>query len=476
MARNLITIIFKSFIFLVLLASVLKLLEPLFTESKISVWDNFYVQEENSVDVLILGNSHANAGIDQDVISAKLNLNAVTLATRGQNIYQSYYCALEAYKYQTPKVLIIENFLFYERLTMEGFVNQDPTINDYMKRYITFEGKKFGEIKIEESTAFFKGNIIENMFPVIKKHDRWTDVESIKKRLYTVDKDIRQKGTTVLSVASAQEYKTKTKFNLNKYNVLPEEEKALQGIVDLAIEKGTKTIILLTIPFYKGYRNKIDYKSLDDPLKRFANKNSNITYLDLNSVFYDWDRTYFSNDPVSYNQHLNYKGAIVVSNYLVDIIGKTNQIETKNIPSPEYYLYNAIKKDSTINNNRLLGNLETINGTKELKYSIIQGNSAVVFDGWMAIENLKSENYNLFIGLVKDNNFIYVTSDSEIKQKVRKDVTKYFDKEKGLYDYSGFHININSDLLQKGTYNLYLMLKNDNEILLKKTRKVVEIE
>jgi hypothetical protein len=47
------------------------------------------------------------------------------------------------------------------------------------------------------------------MFPVIKKHDRWTDVESIKKRLYTVDKDIRQKGTTVLSVASAQEYKIK---------------------------------------------------------------------------------------------------------------------------------------------------------------------------------------------------------------------------------------------------------------------------
>ena len=135
MVRNLAKIIIKGLILLGLLLIILKLLEPLFTESTTSVWTNFYAQEKDSVDILILGNSHANAGIDQDVIRAKLNANVVTLATRGQNIYQSYYCALEAYKYQTPEVLIIENFLFYERLTMEAFVNQDPTINDYMKSF-----------------------------------------------------------------------------------------------------------------------------------------------------------------------------------------------------------------------------------------------------------------------------------------------------------------------------------------------------
>src|SRR5690606_3348555 len=114
----------------------------------------------------VLGNSHANLGLDLDIIDAKLQSNSISLATRGQNIYQSYYCALEAYKYQTPEVLIIENFLFYERLTMDAFINQDPTINDYMKRYLTYEGKKFGKVKIQESKEFFKGSIMENMFPL----------------------------------------------------------------------------------------------------------------------------------------------------------------------------------------------------------------------------------------------------------------------------------------------------------------------
>lgn len=475
MIRNLGKIIFKGLVLLGLLYLVIKLFEPLFTESKTSVWDYFYAQDKNSVNVLILGNSHANAGIDKDIIKTKLNANVVTLATRGQNIYQSYYCALEAYKYQTPDVLIIENFLFYERLTMDAFVNQDPTINDYMKRYLTFEGKKFDDIKIAESQAFFKGNIIENMFPTIKKHDRWTDIDKIKKRLYTRDKKLRQKGTTVLSLTSVQEYKTKTKFDLDKYNILPEEEKALQGIIDLAKEKGTKKIILLTIPFYKDYRNKIDYKSLDDPLKKFAIKNSGVTYLDLNNVYYDWDYTYFSNEPVGYNQHLNYKGAITISNYLVDVIGDANKFETKTNLSPEYYLYNKIKKDSTLNKNRFIGNLETINSSKALKYIITQGQSPVVIDGWMAIDNIKSENQEMFIGLVKDNNFIYVTSFSEFKAKARRDVTKYFKKEAGLYDNSGFHININSNLLEKGSYKLYMILKKDEEILLKSTYKVIEI-
>lgn len=475
MIKNVSKIIIKSLILLGLLLIIIKLLEPLFTESTTSVWTNFYAQENDSVDILILGNSHANAGIDQDIMRVKLNSNVISLATRGQNIYQSYYCALEAYEYQTPEVLIIENFLFYERLTMDAFVNQDPTINDYMKRYLTFEGKKFGNVKIEESKAFFKGNIVENMLPTIKKHDRWTGIDKIKKRLYTIDKKTRQKGTTVLSLTSVEDYKTKTKFDLAKYNILPEEEKALQDIVDLAKEKGTKQIILLTVPFYKDYRNKIDYKSLDDPLTKFSNENSGVTYLDLNRNYYNWDYTYFSNEPVGYNQHLNYKGAITVSNYLVDFIGRTSKFETKPNPTPEYYLYNKISKDSTISKKRLIGNLETINSTKEVKYSITQGHSPVVITGWMAIENVKSENHEMFIGLLKDEDFVYISSSSELKTKVRRDVTKYFNKEDGLYDNSGFQVNINSNLLEKGLFNLYIIFKKDNEITLKNTYKTVEI-
>src|SRR5690554_3479302 len=115
MRSNLFTLLLKGGVFITLMFFVLRSLSFLFTESKLSVWNEFYNQEKNTVDILILGNSHANSGLDLDIIDAKIGGKSVSLATRGQNIYQSYYVALEAYNYQTPEILIIENFLFYER-------------------------------------------------------------------------------------------------------------------------------------------------------------------------------------------------------------------------------------------------------------------------------------------------------------------------------------------------------------------------
>ena len=80
--------------------------------------------------------------------------------------------------------MVIESFLFYERLTKSEFATQDPTLNDYKKRYLTFEGKKIGKVKYKENQEFFEGSFIENMLPAIKKHAKWNDVEDLKRRLY----------------------------------------------------------------------------------------------------------------------------------------------------------------------------------------------------------------------------------------------------------------------------------------------------
>ena len=417
-----------------------------------------------------------------DIIDEKIKGKSVSLATKGQNIYQSYYVALEAYNYQTPEILIIENFLFYERLTMDAFVNQDPTINDYMKRYLTFEGKKFGDVKIKEARAFFKGSLVENMLPTIKKHSRWTDVEKIKKRLYEKEAIGKQSGTTVLSVSSSKEYEKQSKFDLDKYNILPEERKALQGIIDLAKEKGTKKIILLTIPFYKEYRDKIDYNSLDEPLKKIAKNNEGVVeYIDLNRIYPNWNRTYFSNDPVGYNQHLNYKGKIIASNYIIEnVISKTfnKPIKINKHDSFEKYFYNKTLKDSVISNGNLLGNLEKLN-KKGFKASEIvnQIDKVIILEGWMAIKDKQStfEDEKLLI-LSRDSTFIYFSSPSQISFKERKDVTKYYEKDNKLYDYSGFNVKINSEQLEKGKYTVYMAIKNKTgEVAIKNTHKTIDV-
>lgn len=482
MRSNLFTLLLKGGAFVILMFFVLNGLSFLFTESKLSVWDEFYNQEKNTVDILILGNSHANAGIDLDIINEKTKGKAVSLATRGQNIYQSYYAALEAYNYQTPEILIIENFLFYERLSMDAFVNQDPTINDYMKRYLTFEGKKFGDVKIKEAKSFFKGSLIENMLPTIKKHSRWTDIKKIKTRLYENEIKGKQSGTTVLSASSSKEYEKQSKFDLDKYNILPDEEKALQNIIDLAKEKGTKKIIVLTIPFYKKYRNKIDYNSLDEPLKKIAKNNQEVVdYLDLNTIYPNWDRTYFSNDPVGYNQHLNYKGKIVASNYIIEnVINKTfnKPLKINKHDSFEKYFYNKNLKDSVISNGDVLGNLEKLNkeGFKAIEI-VNQRDMVFIIEGWMAFKDKQSTfNDEKLLILSRDSTFIYFSSPSQISFKERKDVTKYYKKDNKLYNYSGFIVKINSEQLEKGKYTVYMALKNETgEVAIKNTHKIIDV-
>lgn len=468
-------LLLKASCFVILFFLLLNSISFLFTESKISVWDKFYEIEKDSLDILILGNSHANAAIDNNILDAKLRIKTVSLATRGQNIYQTYYAALEAYNHQIPEILIIENFLFYERLTLKSFINQDPSTNDYKKRYLTFEGKKLGKVKIEEAKTYFKGSLIENLFPVIKKHTKWKELETMSNLLYKRELKFRQKGTTVLSKSAEKKYSKKSNFNLNKYNLLPEEEKMLKDIINLAQQKGTKKVILLTVPFYKGYRNKIDYASLADPLKKIKNDYGDfVEYIDLNAVYGDWDRTYFSNDPVGYNQHLNYKGQIITSNYIAKKIINTKAVKNGKTHTIEDYYYNDLFRKE----NMLLGNLEKINKSPSSKVEIKQGEKKFArLSGWMTIKNEQSSfDKEMRVILIKNDKFIYFNSPSETSNKIRKDVTKYFNKKESLYDYSGFSVDINTELLLIGDYEIHLLIRNkEGEFFSKNTKKRIII-
>ena len=94
----------------------------------------------------------------------------------------------------------------------------------------------------------------------------------------------------------------------------------------------------------------------------------------------------------------------------------------------------------------------------------------------MAIENRNSNLNEMFVALVKDNNFIYVNRIDQLTVNTREDVTKYFEKENNLYDDSGFHIIINSRLLELGEYKLYMIIRNnEGDVLIKNTSKVVNI-
>lgn len=71
----------------------------------------FYEQEENTVDVLVLGSSHAYTGISTAELWDSYGIAAYVLGGSEQTMWNSYYYLEEALKTQTPKLIVLEGYM-----------------------------------------------------------------------------------------------------------------------------------------------------------------------------------------------------------------------------------------------------------------------------------------------------------------------------------------------------------------------------
>ncbi len=445
-------------------------------------WRGFYAQKKQSVDLLFFGNSHLGNGLDGALLNSKNKINAYTLYSSGQTIPQTYYNIKEALKYQTPELIVIETF----SITGDSiyFLGPESIAESELPlriKHQSFDSKKFSVLKIEEfNDLYTPTDFFDIWFPYIKNHANWNDFEEIKSNLNVKGLE-NYFGTSnsiwPLNKSMAAKYKT-TNFNIGNFNIAERQRRYLDEIVKLAKRNNIK-ILLLTMPYYNVFRDKIEYSSINKAISTYATSRE-IDFLDLNQVFPDLEYHYFSKEDIGHNQHLNYKGAIKITNYLSKYLNENYRIKssTSNLQSlPEYFLYNdLLKKDSIDDGSKLIGYIDRINGSVSKTYRIKQGETPVIFDGWMLLEDKKAEDNEMFVGLIKSTDFIYVSKEQQFSRKIRKDVSKHFEKEK-LYDGSGYQIRINSYLLEKGAYKIYLIIRNrEGNVAVKWTGKRIEIE
>ena len=69
---------------------------------------NFYRQPKDSVDVLLIGNSHSGINIDTATLWNEYGIAAYNLWGGVQPLWNSYHFLVEALKYQRPKVVVLE--------------------------------------------------------------------------------------------------------------------------------------------------------------------------------------------------------------------------------------------------------------------------------------------------------------------------------------------------------------------------------
>ena len=93
--------------------------------------DGFYAEPEDTIDVIFLGSSHANAAFAPAQMWREQGFTGYVLYSWSQPMWVSYHYAVEAFKRQTPRVVVLEGFGLCYGTTYMTPADVDGTSDDY---------------------------------------------------------------------------------------------------------------------------------------------------------------------------------------------------------------------------------------------------------------------------------------------------------------------------------------------------------
>lgn len=174
--KNLLKIGIKAIFLLVITSVIWFILTPYFRIDKNTAGDHFRNLPENSLDVLILGSSHAQYSMNPAVFYTESGVYSYVLGSGCQPMTMSYYLLQEALKTQSPEVVVLDVFtmlpaqavcygegMFYlaidqmtglNRLNAADAIDHPEKINQYKFDLLMNHGNwKRDEFKFEDITS-----------------------------------------------------------------------------------------------------------------------------------------------------------------------------------------------------------------------------------------------------------------------------------------------------------------------------------
>ncbi|OPX42222.1 hypothetical protein CLHUN_38720 [Ruminiclostridium hungatei] len=293
------------------------------------MWRDFYSHENNSIDVMFLGSSHARFAFDSGYFDRELNTKTFNLSSSGQTPLVGYYALKEALKYQKPKVLVYE--VYWRMLGATDNVTPAYFVFDYIKGCATkvemlaaLSGEKtFSSFFMETAIKTYKNR--DGLIPAVKKVLNGelinSDVEvgnNIEYTDFTYYKNGyfgSEKIATPYKLSVANPFK---KAGLNfKWN--QRQLEYMKKTLILCKENNVKVIMVAapvprpTMDFLKDYDEAYGHiKSIADSFK--------IDFMDYNLI--NRQTGMFTNDMFYDSNHLNVKGTGVLDRHFAPVIKK----------------------------------------------------------------------------------------------------------------------------------------------------------
>lgn len=134
---------------------------------------NFYEMEEDTIDVLFMGSSLAATSYIPQELYDRYGITSYNLASEKQSPVVSYYWLKEAIRYQSPRVLILDCYYFFQT---SGSVLNTTEIS--IRRALDY--MKWSPVKLEAVWTICELDENQSMLsfflPNVRYHERWAEL------------------------------------------------------------------------------------------------------------------------------------------------------------------------------------------------------------------------------------------------------------------------------------------------------------
>ena len=203
--------------------------------------DSFYELEDNTVDVLVLGSSHAYQGINTAVLWNNFGIAAFNLCGASQPIWNTYYYLEEALKTQTPKVILLDTYYVY--MSSDYSDSSTAIKNTY--------GLKWSETKKEAIKASFNEEKAgkQYFFEILQYHSRYSDLNKADFAPYQANEEMYKNHKGFYCYFRSEPVEENNFSYVKEYHHFTEKvETYYRKIFELAKSKGIP-VVATTIPF-----------------------------------------------------------------------------------------------------------------------------------------------------------------------------------------------------------------------------------
>ena len=326
-------------IFIILMLALGKLF---FSRSYLYSWTSYeavFKLPKNSVDIILAGTSTIQNSVLNLEVYRDTNLKVLSIASSGEPLELTYHKLKEMYKYQSPKVVVLDIYYNYIDLNKPD-VREDASIKTIQEQYMHYcmdiTDFSFGKICAINKCVWDEYKL-SYTFPILTYHTTWKKMdENVKfdnKRFYNMNiilknsksyeskSIIYQDGEQKKKIANEISRKTKDEIiNDEIYEVSINE--SLYKIVDL-VKKNGSIIVLMTAP-------KVDceYELMSARLLELElGEDEQVKF--FNSIYQVEDFDY-TTDLQDY-WHVNYNGAKKVTEALKRYIVNDLKVDISNL-------------------------------------------------------------------------------------------------------------------------------------------------